>query len=219
VLQLTSFARFSNAPSWSPDGSRIVYSMLSDGSDPWQPFCYCSANLWQVRADGLGTPQFLFGLPGWDAHPAWSPDGTRLAFVSDWQAYDFVQDIYLLDTDDLKFTPLTGDLFDQLNYLHPSWSPDGRKIAVTMSREVSIDHYWAAIATMNPDGTGLTQLAGGAAWTSSSWSPDGSLIVFTSGDTGHPAVFAVQRHVTWVAADGSATGVLVTNGWSPDWTR
>jgi Tol biopolymer transport system component len=61
---------------------------------------------------------------------------------------------------------------------------------------------------MNPDGSGLTPLI--AAATSAKRSPDGERIAFTSGVTGHP-------DVSWVKADGSASGTIITNGWDPDW--
>ena len=63
---------------------------------------------------------------------------------------------------------------------------------------------------MNNDGSGLTPLAPAATWTSSSWSPDGKKIAFTSGTAG-------ATSIAWVSADGSESGIIVEDGWSPDW--
>ena len=64
---------------------------------------------------------------------------------------------------------------------------------------------------MNADGSGLTPLISAATWTKSSWSPDGTTIAFTSGSPG-------AWNISWVSAtDGSKSGTIVTNGYSPDW--
>jgi len=197
----------SDHPAWSPDGSRIAYTAVSNGS----------ANLWVVSADAGGPgPTLLFEAPGWDAQPAWSPDGTHLVLVSDWHAYDFVLDIYIINADGSGFTALTGDIFDQTDYVRPSWSPSGAKLVVGIRRRVGFDDYDTTVGVMNPDGSGLTRLAwagiGTYMTTSNSWSPDGRLIAFTSMAGG-------ARDIEWVMADGSAKGLIVSDGWNPSWRR
>ena len=63
----------------SPDGRHVAFTVtrLDEEADD-----YCSA-IWLVPADGATTPRRFAGGAGKDSAPRWSPDGTRLAFLSD----------------------------------------------------------------------------------------------------------------------------------------
>jgi Tol biopolymer transport system component len=218
VTRLTSSPSGARDPAWSPDGSRIVYYASSDGSN----------NLWQVSSTG-GIPQLLFSTPGFDRRPAWSPDGTRLILVSDWFAYDAVNDIFQINSDGSGFTALTdGIVFDQINYDAPSWSPNGERIALIVQRDfLELDDNVNWLGVMSPDGSGLMLLltprldySSGRTYPTEhfydpSWSPDGTTIAYTH------FVFnsRPQYRVSWVKADGSASGTIITNGSDPDWQR
>jgi Tol biopolymer transport system component len=200
VVRRTFSASYSGDPCWSPDGNRIVYSTLSNGS----------LNIWTVSPDS-GSPALLLEMPGYDAHPALSPDGSRLAVTSDWYAYDFVYDVFIANADGTGWTGLTGDIFDHVDYVRPSWSPDSAKLAVAITQTTGVDQYITQLGVMNADGSGLTPLISAATWAKSSWSPDGTTIAFTSESSG-------VLNISWVSAtDGSKSGTIVTNGYSPDW--
>jgi len=200
VVRRTFRGSYSVNPAWSPDDARIAYS--SSGDD--------GRNIWVVGAMS-GSPSLLFERPGRNTHPSWSPDGTKLALVSDWNAYDFVFDIYTINSDGTNVTALTGDIFDRFDYLSPSWSPSGAKIAVMIIETLGTDQYNTQIGVMNSNGSGITTIiSGGARGTKISWSPDGTSIVYTS-------LLGSRKDISWVSADGSASGTIVTNGWNPDW--
>ncbi len=200
VIRKTFSGTYNQNPTWSPDGTKIAFSSMSNGS----------MNIWVVNVTS-GSPLLLFEAPGWDARPAWSPDGTKIALVSDWMAYDFVYDIYTINADGSGFTALTGNIFDHFDYLNPGWSPNGTKLAIAISQTIGIDQYNTQVGVMNPDGSSLTTIVSGAApWTRTSWSADGTRIAYTS-------LFGSRRDVSWVSADGTAWGIIVSNGWNADW--
>ena len=82
-----------------------------------------------------------------DRAPAWSPDGTRIAFSSE---RDGNSDIYVMNPDGSNKVRLTEHAAIDTD---PAWSPAGTRIAFTSNRE-----SFPAIWVMNADGTGATRL-------------------------------------------------------------
>jgi len=202
VVRKTFSQSFNQNPTWSPDGKKIAYSTLSNGS----------LNIRVIGVTSGSTPLLLFDAPGWDDEPAWSPDGTKIALASDWAAYDFVYDLYTINADGTGFKRLFGaNIFDNLDYLSPSWSPGGIKLAIAIRQTIGIDQYNTKIGVINADGSGLTVLrSGAAAWTKTSWSGDGTKIVYTS-------MAGPRMDVSWVSADGTVGGTILTDGWDANW--
>jgi TolB protein len=113
--------------------------------------------------------------------PAWSPDGTRLAYVSfeNRKPIVYVQNL------------LTGQRRVLANYpgsnSAPAWSPDGKRLAVVLTKDGISQIY-----LINPDGTGLKRLThSGAIDTEPSFSPDGEWILFTSDRGGSPQIYRI----------------------------
>jgi dipeptidyl aminopeptidase/acylaminoacyl peptidase len=108
-------------PQISPDGRRVAYVRMSFDVRKDAP----RANLWLVGANGEDHRPLLSG-PDSHGAPRWSPDGTRLAYVSDSGGNPQLH-VRWLDTGD---TAVVTDLTEAPGEL--AWSPDGRWLAFTM---------------------------------------------------------------------------------------
>jgi uncharacterized protein YjdB len=102
--------------------------------------------------------------------PAFSPDGSRLAFVS---LRDGNAEIYVMNADGSGSTRVTND---PLTDGRPSFTPDGQTIVFHSSRTAGKQQIWS----VNVDGTGLTQLTRDSANASPTVSPDGQTIAYVS---------------------------------------
>lgn len=150
--QLTAIPQGAGAPVWSPDGTRLVTVVRMGGEDngsqqdkPKTPPARLITRL-KYRANGEGfiydRRRHLFVIDAvtgtthqltdgdWDdTQPAWSPDGSRLAFVSARhhdRDHDHADDIFVVDTaggEPVRLTPGGGTC------ALPAWSPDGQAMA------------------------------------------------------------------------------------------
>jgi eukaryotic-like serine/threonine-protein kinase len=119
VVQLTS-ERNALAGSFSPDGTQVVYHSLGERGDNW--------DLW-VKIVGQAEARRLTTDPAADRYPAWSPDGTQIAFTrSGVPAAAFVGTIHLI-------SPMGGAarrLCELPALPGLSWSPDGHWLAAAL---------------------------------------------------------------------------------------
>ncbi|MDE0298701.1 MAG: DPP IV N-terminal domain-containing protein [Candidatus Poribacteria bacterium] len=136
--------------------SRIVFSHL--GFDNFE--------IYVMDADG-GNRENLSNHPVHDVDPDWSPDGTKIAFVSN--RNDAKYQIYVMDADGTNQIRLTDGPRDKWQ---PDWSPDGGKIAF------SVDDGVYRIDVMDVNGDNRVVLEHEAS--APSWSPDGGKIAFIS---------------------------------------
>lgn len=143
-------------------------------------------------------------------YPRWSPDGTRIVFVSN---RDGGFKIYVMNADGTGQTNISRN---ETSDGAPDWSPDGTKIAFICRPGGGVE-----ICTMNPDGTNRIVLTGnGLNEDSPVWSPDGKKIAYTVGR------FDGATDIYVMNADGSNNVRLPTDtsrkerpAWSPDGTR
>ncbi len=132
------------SPAISPDGSSILFTRtwVDAMKDEHR------SNLWIVDADGARIRELTQGK--WkDSAPAWSPDGKRVAFLSD---RDGTEQLHVMWVDTREIAQLT-------HLEHPPadlrWSPDGRKLAFTMF----VPEKKPALEVKLPDGPAGAQRA------------------------------------------------------------
>jgi Tol biopolymer transport system component len=87
-----------------------------------------------MNADGTEVTR-LTNEPGWDDDPAWSPDGSQIAFASDRGPIGMLTlpDIYVMKSDGLDRTNLTNNA--AVVDVGPVWSPDGSQVAFVSTRD------------------------------------------------------------------------------------
>lgn len=154
---------------------------------------------------------------GWNAYPAWSPDGRRIAFTSDWRAYDTLFDVYVANTDGSEpELTVAGPFFwvDGLKfYFQPAWSPDGNKLAMVFCTYAWHNCYpESSIAVAKADGSGLTILEESGGMSHPTWAPDGSTIAFST-----TSCDGCDVSIRYMNTDGGKSKLVVANGYSPAW--
>ncbi len=185
--------------------------------------------IYTVNPDGSAVQQ-ITNTGKDNFSPAWSPDGTKIAFAS--RRDSLFLEIYVMNADGSNAVRLTNNATTE--DFEPAWSPDGTRLAFTAvytsgilhddlssPPPVPTAHNGADVFVVNADGSNLTKLttnSGTASW-GPTWSPDGSRIAFASDRDGNPEIYVMNANGTNQTRITNHIARDFDPAWSPDGTR
>ncbi|MCA1636014.1 MAG: S9 family peptidase [Acidobacteria bacterium] len=211
--RVTNLKNGVNGFQWSPDGTRLAVTSRTGPSDAKPPssdvrhyrntsykfndtgwFDDKRSHLWVVDVGTGGARQITSGEDWNDSDPRWSPDGTRLAFVSDRTGHAFDEsrntDVWVMNADG------TGGLTKVSDHEEadssPRWSPDGKTIAfVGVVRQRDHPKIWLAPAA---GGSASRLVVEGLDLIPSNleWAEGGRALYFETGVRGETHLFRVD---------------------------
>lgn len=200
------------APTWSPDGRKIAFVSQRDGNREIYVM-----DAWCDNPEGCSQDAAnITRHPADDWTPAWSLDGTQLAFSSlregSWEI--FVLDTACLDLPDTCRDSLQQVTADGNLNISPVWSPDGSRFAFNSKASGNWDIY-----TMNTDGSAIQQITTAPGNDlSPAWSPDGTKIAYEANQEGNVEIYVIDANGTTPPQNISNYSTANDHGptWSPD---
>ena len=171
VGELTAHTEDSN-PAWASDTEQIVFASDKHGDRKWRLYVISPR---EVRGEGA---EWTFG-----EHPAWSRDGTRIAYHGCDERGDNCA-VWVMQPGGFNSARLTTDPSDTA----PTWSPDGTQVAFVSARAGNWELYLIDIAT----GQQIRLTDNDAVDIAPIWAPDGKQIAFLSNREGAWAVYILE---------------------------
>jgi dipeptidyl aminopeptidase/acylaminoacyl peptidase len=222
------------SPEISPDGRWVAYTVRETN---WDDNAY-ETEIWLADASGTSTsPRQLTNGKKSSLSPAWSPDGSRLAFISD---RSDKRQLYVIKPQAGEAEALTSLEEGVTSF---AWSPDGRTIAYTaaepkpaavkdrekkygefevVDQEYRMTHLFALDVAAR---TTRTLTSGAFTVGSFQWSPDGTRIAFDHRVNGSPASGGSADISIVTVSDATVRSLVTQDGpdarpvWSPDGAR
>ena len=231
VDQILSLKR-AGSPEISPDGRWVAYTVRETN---WDDNSY-DQQIWLADVRTGATRQLTNSRKS-SQSPAWSSDGSRLAFISD---RSDKRQIYLINPAAGEAEPLTSGDEGVGSF---AWSPDGKTIAFTQTepkssaikeREKKYGEYqiddqdfrMSHLFVVDVGSRATRSLTSGAFTVGSyAWSPDGKMIAFDHRANPTPAASGSADISIVTVADGSLRKLITQDGpdsnpnWSPDGSR
>jgi Tol biopolymer transport system component len=199
--------------SWSPDGTKIAYSARTARSDTSSCLGYgvqngdfCSSRIFVAPVDGSGAHQL--GDTTMDARaPAWSPDGSTIAFGGGNASPSIGVGLYLMNADGTNVRSVSTVRGTDWAFVRNDWSHDGSKIVAQASAANNLAEW--DIWVIKADGSGATDVGAHAGGDEiiPSWAPDRDALAWTAN-----GIVLLEEGAKPVDLVTSATGPV----WSPD---
>jgi fimbrial isopeptide formation D2 family protein len=196
---------FVNPTPLKPSGNgKIAFG--SDRAAGTQP-----SGFYTINANGT-SESLLFGMEPFASAPAWSPDGTKIAYGKrNYGTYG--DEIYVANADGTGSVKVAGNVFSGNSRI--AWSPDGLKLAFIGTG--------TSVHIVNADGTGLSRIPGiPQAANDLSWSPDGSKFAYSNNSDISTIDIATADKTLITHTRPSINGEpgrSILPRWSPDGTR
>lgn len=200
---------------WSPDGVWLIATSLIDTDlilEGKKPLKKSLQQVYAIPVDPAQKKVKLSDGAGWDYSPSVSPDGTRVAFMSNRNDKVELRVVNVGGGGGKRLVLVRGD--DVLG--SPVWSPDGATLAFACKRGgASAIQRLCHVPSAGGEAPDLT-----SSWAASpDWAPDGKRIAYVAHDAlGKEQIFVMN-------ANGGGAAALTEEGnnshptWSPDGTR
>lgn len=200
VKQLTRARSTALTPSFSPDGKKIVFSIISKDRS--------NVKNWNLYEFNLADQslRLLSNRRGMNSGASYSPDGRQIALTMSFLGNP---EIFIFEPHSSNVTRITKSVGVDVD---PTWSPDGKHLAFVSSRTGA-----SMVYKMNADGSNPQRLTYAGSYNATpSWSPRGDKIAFASWTEKHFDIFIMNPDGTKMERLTQSQGNNEDPSFSPD---